>query len=975
VGEIERPDGASTGLRPGALSALLADLARAPEDSLAGAWSEALSPGTVVGRFELVREIGRGGFGVVYEARDLELRRMVAFKAVRAGGRAALRQERLLREAEAAARLAHPNLVTLFDVGHCDRGPYLVLELLQGTTLADRLEEGPIPPGEAVRIAVHVARGVAHAHGHGVVHRDLKPANVFLCGDGQVKVLDFGLAHAFGQPRTDGGTPAFMAPEQWRGAPEDERTDVFALGLLLYRMLAGEHPFPAGDRGEALQRPGRAPALEVPEVPGLGALVARMLAKDPVDRPRDGGAVLARLEGLRFRDAPPGPPPEPAPGAGGAARPRAVLAATGALLLLAALAAGILWWRGRGGGDARTVVAVADVVNATGDPELDSISGLLITSLEQSRRLAVLTRARMHDLARQAGYREEARIDEVAGRDICRRARARALLVARVLRLGSVYAMELRALDPGSDAYLFTLRDQTPTKEGILALVDRLSELARQELRESPAEVQAARLSLASVVTDSLEAYRRYFAARDHLERFRFHEAAVELRRSLAVDPRFALAHYELARMGLVGEIPDAERAEHEQAALKLAQRLPPRERSQLEAFAAERAGRLREAEAIRRRLAADFPEDPEVQRALGSMLFEQEKVEEAVPFLRRALELSPTSEQSADLLWQALGFLGRTEELLAVARDNWRRAPGPETALLLSEGAYWAGEMAEAARAAREAADGGENQGRPDFVMASLRLGQFEAAERELDAMLAPSARADPRWFRGNRGAVLAYQGKVAAARAALDAIRDESSAYPAYATSVRLAARIAAGPPAEIRLEADRLAGMGDASASVVGESAAAVAWAGEAAAARRLAGRLRPGSPDAALYRAVAAWREGRLAEALPELRRLAATHASSGARLDAYLLGEASLEAGRAEEAAAALRRFQRLWVPLRWMGWSYPRSLLLLARAEAALGHRDQARRAAAELASIWRRADPDYPPLAELRALEARLGG
>jgi serine/threonine protein kinase len=241
-----------------------------------------------------VRELGRGGFGVVWEARDQELGRSVAFKAVRAKSQLGVQEERLLREAEVAARLSHPNIVTLHDLGRSECGPYLVLELLRGRSLAERLEQGPIPVGEAVRVVVEVAKAAAHAHAQGVVHRDLKPGNIFLCGDGQVKVLDFGLAHAFGRRKTAGGTPAYMAPEQRRGAPEDERTDVFALGVILYRMLANELPFP-DDGGKTMPGTKPAPALELPEIPALGELVLRMLQNDPVMPPRDAAEVLSVL--------------------------------------------------------------------------------------------------------------------------------------------------------------------------------------------------------------------------------------------------------------------------------------------------------------------------------------------------------------------------------------------------------------------------------------------------------------------------------------------------------------------------------------------------------------------------------------------------------------------------------------------------------------------------------------------------------
>ena len=281
--------------RPNArtVTAFLRELCAAPHDR--SGWDAVLRPGAVVGRFELVREIGRGGFGVVWEAQDLELHREVAFKAMRRGAGPELRLERLMHEAEAAARLSHPNIVTLYDVGHAPAGPYLVLELLRGETLAQRLTGPLLRLDEALRIAAQVAAGLAHAHDRGVVHRDLKPSNVFLCEEEHVKVLDLGLAIAFGRTRLlAGGTPAYMAPEQRRGAPEDERTDVFALGVLLHQMIAGELPF--GDSPSAESR--SPPVLHVPGATELAALVQRMLQADPTARPRDAGKVLAELRAI-----------------------------------------------------------------------------------------------------------------------------------------------------------------------------------------------------------------------------------------------------------------------------------------------------------------------------------------------------------------------------------------------------------------------------------------------------------------------------------------------------------------------------------------------------------------------------------------------------------------------------------------------------------------------------------------------------
>jgi serine/threonine protein kinase len=281
----------SSSVIPGAITALLREAFRSPRQ--ADVALSGFRPGVVVGRFELVRRLGRGGFGVVFEALDRTLGRVVAFKAVRMAGDVDVNAEMLLREAEAAAQLSHPNIVVLHDLGQCEHGPYLVMELLRGRTLGQRLADGPVPVPEALLIALEMAKGVAHAHARGVVHRDLKPGNVFLCDDGQVKVLDFGMARMFGRPKVDGGTIDYMAPEQRRGEPEDERTDVFALGVMLHEMLVGVRPA-VDDRAPAVRE--GPPALAAAVGGELSRLVVRMLAPDSAGRPRDGREVLASLK-------------------------------------------------------------------------------------------------------------------------------------------------------------------------------------------------------------------------------------------------------------------------------------------------------------------------------------------------------------------------------------------------------------------------------------------------------------------------------------------------------------------------------------------------------------------------------------------------------------------------------------------------------------------------------------------------------
>jgi pSer/pThr/pTyr-binding forkhead associated (FHA) protein len=293
----------------GSITALMQQLARAPSEDAEKSWKHVLFPGAVIGRFELIREVGRGGFGVVYEAKDRQLGRLVAFKAVRPGRNSLVmyRQQRLQQEAEAVASLTHPNIVSLFDLGSCESGPYLIFELLRGKTLFERLRGGPLPLPEALEIAIQIGWALDHAHAAGVVHRDLKPSNVFLCAGGQVKVLDFGIADVLGATDSrKAGTPPYMAPEQWRGLPTDASTDVFGAAVMLFESISGKLPYKASADTSAVLEPGARPDLQGVEMPArLRSLLRSALDPDPKKRARDGHAWLAGLLAVQEQlDAP-----------------------------------------------------------------------------------------------------------------------------------------------------------------------------------------------------------------------------------------------------------------------------------------------------------------------------------------------------------------------------------------------------------------------------------------------------------------------------------------------------------------------------------------------------------------------------------------------------------------------------------------------------------------------------------------------
>ena len=214
--------------------------------------SDLMRPGLRVGgdgRYELLSKLGEGGMGSVWRAKDLKLTREVAIKRIRGATSPAL-QERFLRETRALTGLSHPNVVTVFDAGEDSYGNYLVMELVSGKTLAQRLKEGPIEASQAVDLFCAMCRGMSHAHKRGVIHRDLKPSNVMLNDDGVARILDFGLVRLEGSgdlslTGVGMGTIDYASPEQKQDASSaDERSDVFALGLVFYEMLTGKRPAP-----------------------------------------------------------------------------------------------------------------------------------------------------------------------------------------------------------------------------------------------------------------------------------------------------------------------------------------------------------------------------------------------------------------------------------------------------------------------------------------------------------------------------------------------------------------------------------------------------------------------------------------------------------------------------------------------------------------------------------------------------------
>ena len=325
--------------------------------------------GTTVSHYRVIRKIGGGGMGVVFEAEDSRLGRRVALKFLPesfSGDPMAL--ERFQREARAASALSHPGICTIFDIGEWEDRPFLALELLEGSTLHHRIARQPVPFDDLLDWAIQIGSALAAAHAKGIVHRDIKPANIFITTDGQPKILDFGLAKQvapkpadMGEAPTvamDGeltspgsavGTASYMSPEQARGQEVDARTDLFSFGVVLYEMATGRLPFP-GDTiavvfDGILNRVPEAPARLNPALPPeFDAVVRKAIEKDREIRYQSAADLTADLKRLR-RDTGRTSATQSVAAASPAGRPRWIWPAAGVALLAAAAIAGFVLLR------------------------------------------------------------------------------------------------------------------------------------------------------------------------------------------------------------------------------------------------------------------------------------------------------------------------------------------------------------------------------------------------------------------------------------------------------------------------------------------------------------------------------------------------------------------------------------------------------------------------------------------------------
>ncbi len=643
-----------------------------------------LQSGTVLGPYSIIEPIGAGGMGEVYRARDSRLGRDVAVKVLNAAPDAE-RLARFEREARATALLAHHNILTIFDIGTHDGAPFLVCELLEGQTLRERLVTGPLDAPAAVALALQLARGVAAAHALRVVHRDIKPENLFITRDGTLKILDFGLAKLRSDavvdpssPTVDAsspglviGTPAYMAPEQVRGAPADERTDIFAIGAVLYEMLGGHAPFVRPSAGETLAAILHEPVAPLPaRVPSpVVQVVLRCLEKAPADRYQSAAELAVALDATRS-DSVRTPAASAAPGG---ASDRAV--------------------------SSIAVLPFLDMSPAHDHDYLcDGVADELISALTHIDGLRVAARSTSFQF----------RSSDADARAIGARLGVDAVLEGGVRRVGDRLRVTVQLVDV-ADGYQRWSQRFDGSMDDVFDIQDKIAESVATALRGilSRREKDAMRRP-----GTEAEVYEYFLRGRQHLHDLSRSTAgaARELfERAIDLDPAYAPAHAALAQIHAWsfewwggGEEAYRQADEATRKALELAPQLS--EAHTARAFVLSLHQRYDEAaheyeEAIRLN-----PNSFDALYLYGRMAFAAGNMAQSAELFARGAEVQPDDFQCPILGGQALIVLGRHEEGLNAVREGIRRAErrleiDPRDSRALSLGASALAEIGEVDR------------------------------------------------------------------------------------------------------------------------------------------------------------------------------------------------------------------------------------------------------------------------------------
>jgi tetratricopeptide (TPR) repeat protein/predicted Ser/Thr protein kinase len=881
-----------------------------------------LHSGACLGPYRIESKLGEGGMGDVFRAVDTRLGRAVAIKIAHEQF-----SDRFEREARAISSLNHPNICTLYDIG----SNYLVMELVEGETIAARLKSGPLPSKTALLYASQIVAALVEAHARGIVHRDLKPGNIMV-GKSCIKVLDFGLAKS-GQDETVTashrimGTPAYMAPEQRQGKTADARSDIYSFGCVLYEMLTGA-TLSSGRRRIASRK--------------LERIVSRCLEEDPARRWQSASELQRELATVTLPR-------------------RWTRAAAVATAILVMSAAAYFAFRRPAKLTAKDTVVLAEFENKTGDPVFDqTLRQGLTVQLEQSPFLSLVSDQRTQQVLRFMNRPPETRLTPEISREICERTGSSAVLEGSIAALGSQYILWLRARNCRTGDVLAEQQAQAERKEGVLKALSGMATQMRTRLGESLASIQEHSTPLEQATTSSLEALKAYSAATIAQSAHGAPAAIPHYQHAIAIDPQFAMAHAYLGfRWSDTGQTDQG--ADEVRKAYALRDRVSDRERRFiLMLYDRQVTGNLQKELQTLESWAQTYPRDAYARGILGGWVsFGTGQYERGIQASQEAIWLhgtSPFPYANIAIHNLCLNRFAEAADILRLGAE--RKVEIPEFVVNRYYLAFLKGDQAgmerEIARVSGTAVEDSISHHQALVFARSGRMGQARTM-----------------WERAITSAQQAGKRETAATYEAAAAV---SEAHCGNMVAARKRARAA------LELAKGR---------DVVYAAAFALALSGEGSESLRLAADLEKRFPEdtpvlfeylptlhalSALAARTPLDAVKRLERAIPYDFAMPGTvlFAKFGGLYTVYVRGQAYLAAGRGQEAAA---EFQKI-LDHRGIVLADPVGALAhlqLGRAYVVSGDRIKARSAYQDFLAIWKDADPDIPILKQAKAEYAKL--
>ncbi len=622
---------------------------------------------TFAGRYQIIEELGKGGMGNVYKVHDTKIKEKIALKLIKpeiAKDKKTI--ERFSNELRIARKIRHKNVCQMFDLGEDQGTQFITMEYVPGEDLRSSIRRfGQLPIGKSISISKQICEGLAEAHKLGVVHRDLKSNNIMIDKEGNVRIMDFGIARSLEAKGITGagvmiGTPEYMSPEQVEGKDVDQRSDIYSLGVILYEMVTGRVPF----EGDTPFTIGVKHKSEIPKNPkelntqipdDLSRVILRCLEKEKEKRYPSAGEVRSELENIEK-----GIPtterivPERKPLTSREITVQFSLKKlfVPALIVIAIAIIGVIIWQLMPEKETRLApkiensVAVISFENQTGDSAYDylqkAIPNLLITSLEQRGSLYVATWERLRDLLKQMGKDEAEFIDSDTGFSLCRREGIGAIVLGSFIKAGEMFATDVKVLDVETKKPLTSASAKGRGVDSILERqIDELSREITQSMGIREQKVGLSSAKLADITTTSMEAYDTYLKGSEAQNKHYNEEAREFLEKAVALDPDFALAHLRLGQ--IYTRLGDIKARNHAfEKAMVLSEKASEKEKLTIEMYY---AGYIeRDSEKYLRlllQLSEKYPKEKGIHQSLGQYYQSRDRVK-ALEEFNKVLELDP---------------------------------------------------------------------------------------------------------------------------------------------------------------------------------------------------------------------------------------------------------------------------------------------------------------------------------------------